>query len=313
MCMLVSEIADLLGYEIAGDDCDVYGVAWFDFAKEDDIAVINEKEELYHTKAKVVLIRPVFVQTDKTLLITYDDVEYSIVKLCEAFIMKGVLKDYRIPIKYTLDERGFYIGNDCSISENAIIQPGVMIGDNVIISDNCCIESFVSVGSGTVLGEGVRIGAGSKIGIPSFYHYYIDEQINQFDGCGVVKIGNKTIIGCNTSIQRGTISDTVIGESTMVGNMIDIGHDVKIGDNCKIVSQTGIAGNVQIKNNVTIYGQVGISNNVVVGNNVVVKGRTILSKSVNDNEVVYGLFGRKYSDEMRLIAKARRFFERKEE
>lgn len=99
----------------------------------------------------------------------------------------------------------------------------------------------------------------------------------------------------------------------MVGNMIDIGHDVKIGDNCKIVSQTGIAGNVQIKNNVTIYGQVGISNNVVVGNNVVVKGRTILSKSVNDNEVVYGLFGRKYSDEMRLIAKARRFFERKEE
>ena len=48
--MLVSEIADLLGYEIAGDDCDVYGVAWFDFAKEDDIAVINEKEELYHTK-----------------------------------------------------------------------------------------------------------------------------------------------------------------------------------------------------------------------------------------------------------------------
>lgn len=311
--MLVSEIADLLGYEIAGDDCNVSGIAWFGFATEDDIAVIREREDLNRTKAKVILTKPIFLQTDKTLLITYDDVDYSIVKLCEVFIKKGVLHDYRIPIKYTQNDSGFYVGNDCLISENAVIQPGAMIGDNVIISDNCYIDSYVSIGSGTVLGKGVRIGSGSKIGIPSFYHYYVDEQIKQFDGCGIVKIGKETIIGCNTSIQRGTISDTVIGENTMIGNAIDIGHDAKIGNNCKIVSQTGIAGNVQIKDNVTVYGQVGINNNVVVGNNVVVKGRSIVTKSVNDNEVIYGPFGRKYSDEMRLIAKAKRFFERKEE
>lgn len=310
--MLVSEIADLLGYEMVGDDCNVCGIKWFNFAKEDDIAVIGDRKDLHHTKAKVILTRPIFLQTDKTLLITYDDVDYSIVKLCEAFIQKGVLKDYRIPVKYNLDDRGFYVGNDCIISKNATIQPGAMIGNNVIISDNCYIEAFVSIGSGTVLGEGVRIGAGSKIGIASFYHYYIDDQIKQFDGCGIVIIGNETIIGCNTLIQRGTISDTVIGEGTMIGNAIDIGHDVRIGNNCKVVSQTGIAGNVQIKDNVTIYGQVGISNNVIVGNNVVVKGRTIVTKSVNDNEVVYGPFGRNYSSEMRLIAKARRFFAGKE-
>lgn len=311
--MLVSEIADLLGYEIAGDDCNVSGIAWFGFATEDDIAVIREREDLNRTKAKVILTKPIFLQTDKTLLITYDDVDYSIVKLCEVFIKKGVLHDYRIPIKYTQNDSGFYVGNDCLISENAVIQPGAMIGDNVVISDNCYIDSYVSIGSGTVLGKGVRIGSGSKIGIPSFYHYYDDEQIKQFDGCGIVKIGRETIIGCNTSIQRGTISDTVIGENTMIGNSIDIGHDVRIGSNCKIVSQTGIASCVQIKDNVTIYGQVGINNNVVVGNNVVVKGRSIVTKSVNDNEVIYGPFGRKYSDEMRLIAKAKRFFERKEE
>lgn len=311
--MLVSEIADLLGYEIVGDDCNVCGITWFDFAKKDDIAVIRERDDLYHTEAKVILTKPIIIQTDKTLLITYDDVDYSIVKLCEVLIKRGILHDYRIPIKYTYNDSGFYVGSNCSISENAVIQPGAMIGDDVIISDYCFIDAHVSIGSGTVLGEGVRIGSGSKIGVPSFYHYYIDEQINQFDGCGIVKIGDETVIGCNTLIQRGTISDTVIGKRTMIGNAIDIGHDAKIGDNCKIVSQTGIAGNVQIKDNVTIYGQVGISNNIVVGKNVVVKGRTIVTKSVNDNEIIYGPFGRKYSDEMRLIAKVRRFFERKEE
>lgn len=311
--MLVSEIADLLGYEIAGDDCEVCGITWFNLAKEDDIAVIREKTDLYHTKAKVILTKPIFIQTDKTLLITYDDVDYSIVKLCEVLIKKGILHDYRKPVKYMYNDKGFYVGSNCLISENAVIQPGAMIGDNVVISDNCFIDSYVSIGSGTVLGEGVRIGSGSKVGTPSFYHYYVDEQINQFDGCGTVKIGDDTVIGSNTIVQRGTISDTVIGKRTMIGNVIDIGHDAKIGDNCKIVSQTGIAGNVHIKNNVTIYGQVGISNNVVIGNNVVVKGRSIVTKSVDDNEIIYGPFGRKYSDEMRLIAKARRFFERKEE
>ena len=120
--MLVSEIADLLGYEIAGDDCNVSGIAWFGFATEDDIAVIREREDLNRTKAKVILTKPIFLQTDKTLLITYDDVDYSIVKLCEVFIKKGVLHDYRIPIKYTQNDSGFYVGNDCLISENAVIQ-----------------------------------------------------------------------------------------------------------------------------------------------------------------------------------------------
>lgn len=311
--MLVSEIASLLGYEIVGEDCNVCGITWFDLAKEDEIAIIREREDLYNTKAKVVLTKPIFTQTEKTLLITYDDADYSIVKLCEIFIKKGLLHDYSIPNKYTYNDYGFYVGNNCFISENAIIQPGAMIGDGAVISDNCFIDSYVSIGAGTILGEGVRIGSGSKIGMPSFYHYYIDEQIYQFDGCGIVRIGNETVVGCNTVIQRGTISDTIIGKKNMIGNAIDIGHDTEIGDNCKIVSQTGIAGNVRIKDNVTIYGQVGITNNVTVGNNVVVKGRTIVTKSVSDNEIIYGPFGRKYYDEMKLLAKARRFFERKEE
>ncbi len=311
--MLVSEITNLLGYEMVGEDCEVYGISWFDSAKEKDIAVINKKNDLKNTLADVVLTKPIIAQTDKTLIITFEDIECSFVKVCKALIDNGILEDYSTPTQYVLHERGYYVGKNCNISDTAIIRPGVMIGDNVTIEDDCFIEPYVVVGDGTVLGKKIHIGAGSKIGVPSFYHYYVDEQIKKFDGCGIVRIGDGTSIGCNTIIQRGTISDTMIGINNMIGNAIDIGHDVKIGDNCKIVSQTGIAGNVCIKNNVTIYGQVGISNNLVVGNNVVIKGRAIVSKSVNDNEIIYGPFGRKFSDEMKLIAKARRFFKGKDE
>lgn len=310
--MLVSKITTLLGYELVGDDCEVCGISWFDSARKKDIAVIDRKNDLNNTLAEVVLTRPIIAQTDKTLIITFEDIGCSFVKVCKTLIDNGILEDYSAPTQYVLHERGYYVGKNCNISDHAIIQPWVMIGDNVTIEDDCFIEPFVVVGTGTVLGKEIHIGAGSKIGVPSFYHYYVDEQIKQFDGCGIVRIGDGTSIGCNTIIQRGTISDTIIGINNMIGNAIDIGHDVKIGDNCKIVSQTGIAGNVCIKNNVTIYGQVGISNNLVVGNNAVIKGRTIVSKSVNDNEIIYGPFGRTFSDEIKLVAKVRRFFKGKD-
>ena len=127
-----------------------------------------------------------------------------------------------------------------------------------------------------------------------------------------MRIASGTIIGSNSVIQRGTLSDTYIGTNNMIGDMVVVGHDVIIGNNCKIVSQTGIAGCAIIKDNVTIYGQVGISNNVVIGNNVVVKGRTIVTKTVDDNQVIYGPFGRNYAEEMKLIARVRNFFKGKE-
>ncbi len=311
--MLVSEIADLLGYEVVGTDCEILGISWPNSAKEKEIAVINRKNDLSSTLAKVVLTKPIIVQTKKTLLITFEDIENSFVKICKILIDNGIMVDYSIPTQYVLHDSGYYFGKNCRISSKAIIQPGVMIGDNVTIADDCILEPFVTIGSGTVLEKGVHIGSGSKIGVPSFYHYYVEEKIMNFNGCGIVKIGVGTSIGCNTIIQRGTISDTVIGSNSMIGNVIDVGHDVNIGNNCKITSQTGIAGNSCIKDNVLIYGQVGISNNLVIGNNVVIKGRTIVSKSVDDNEVIYGSFGRKYSDEMKLIAKARHFFKGKDE
>lgn len=311
--MLASEIAKELDYELVGDDIDITGIARIEDAGTGDIAVAEKKSDINKTEAKIILTKPVIQMTEKSLLITYESIECAMVKVCGILIKNKLIVDYSIPVKYQLNDRGYYVGKNCMISSSAVIQPNAMIEDNVIIGDNCIIEPFAVIKSGTVIENDVHIAAGSRIGEDSFYHYYNDGCIKQFCGCGIVRIKHHTHIGCNTVIQRGTISDTIIGVNCMIGNFIDIGHDVQIGDGCKIVSQSGIAGNAKLKDNVLMYGQSGIKNNVTVGRNVIIKARTCVSKSVGDNQIVYGTFGRDYSNEMKYIAKIRKFFERKDE
>ena len=122
-------------------------------------------------------------------------------------------------------------------------------------------------------------------------------------------------VGAGTKIWQFCVvfPDAKIGKNCNICANVLIENDVIIGDNCKIVSQTGIASDVTILNNVTIFGQAGVSNGVIIGNNVVVKGKSIVTKSVPDDVVIYGPFGRTYSEEMKLVAKVRKFFDRKDE
>ena len=87
-------------------------------------------------------------------------------------------------------------------------------------------------------------------------------------------MGRGVEVGCNTVIQRGTLSDTIIGDGTLIGDLVEIGHDVKAGVGSLIVSQAGISGNVTIGDGVEIYGQAGVANWLDIGD-----GATIMAKA----------------------------------
>jgi len=310
--MKISELAEKLDYDIVGNsEFNITGITYPDEAQSNQIAVAKNRNEVNRTQANVVLTNPRLLKTEKTMLITWDDIDCAMVKVCAALIENGELPDYSAPIQYKKNDSGIYIGHDVSIDISSYVAPNVMIGDNVVIGKNCIIQTNVIIGSGTVIFDGVHIDSGTKVGADSFYHLY-DKKMTHFVGVGQTVISEGVHIGCNSIVQRGTISNTFIGENSMIGNCVDIGHDVKIGENCKIVSQSGIAGNVVIKNNVIIYGQAGIANDVTIGNNVTVKAKTLVSKSIENNQVVCGLYGRNNYDEIKLQAKIRRFFNRKD-
>ena len=311
--MKVSELTKKLDYDFWGVDREITGIAYWEQASKTDIAIAFQKSEIEKTQAEIILTRPIVHMTDKTLIMVSDRLDLAMIKVCRVLMNKGILPDYSMPAKPSLCSGGYYVGQNCCIDASAIISPGAVLGNDIVIEKNCIVESFSVIGSGTWIGESVHISAGSRIGADSFYHYKNNDGIwKQFTGCGRTVIGRNTHIGYNTVIQRGTLSDTEIGESCMIGNMVDIGHDVRIGNNCRIVSQSGIAGNSILKNNVHVLGQVGIGNHIVLGNNVTVKAKSLVSKSVADNHTVFGLFGRDADEELKLNAKIRRFFNRKE-
>jgi UDP-3-O-[3-hydroxymyristoyl] glucosamine N-acyltransferase len=104
----------------------------------------------------------------------------------------------------------------------------------------------------------------------------------------MVIIGNNVEIGCNNTIDRGSLSNTMIGENTYLDNQIHIAHNVQIGKNCIITAQVGFAGSAIIGNKVMIGGQAGISGHLNIGNNVQIGGGSGVIKNIPDNSKIMG-------------------------
>ena len=105
---------------------------------------------------------------------------------------------------------------------------------------------------------------------------------------GIVIIGENSEIGCGSTIDRGSMSNTVIGKNTYLDNQIHVAHNVKIGNNCIIAGQVGFAGSTTLGNGVMIGGQAGISGHLKVGNNVQIGGGSGVIEDIPDNSKIMG-------------------------
>ena len=104
----------------------------------------------------------------------------------------------------------------------------------------------------------------------------------------IVIINDNSEIGCGSTIDRGSMSNTIIGKNTYLDNQIHIAHNVKIGDNCIIAGQVGFAGSSTLGNHVMIGGQAGVSGHLKIGNNVKIGGGSGVIKDITDNSKVMG-------------------------
>ena len=123
---------------------------------------------------------------------------------------------------------------------------------------------------------------------PGFGFFPNINQNIRYPQIGMVIIEDNVEIGCGSTIDRGSLSNTVIGKNTFLDNQIHIAHNVKIGENCIIAGQVGFAGSSTIGNNVMIGGQSGISGHLKIGNNVKIGGGSGVIKSIPDNTKIMG-------------------------
>ena len=172
------------------------------------------------------------------------------------------------------------IGKNCLIGHNSIIESNVVIGDNCSIGSNVIIRK-------TLVGNNVNILDGCVIGKKGF-GFFPDKKKNfRYPHIGIVIIEDNSEIGCGATIDRGSLSNTIIGKNTFIDNQVHIAHNNKIGNNCIIAGQVGFAGSSSLGDNVMIGGQAGISGHLNIGSNVQIGGGSGVIKNIpNDSKVM---------------------------
>ena len=184
-------------------------------------------------------------------------------------------------------------GKNILIGENVSIGSNCLIGHNTIIEKNVSIGNYCSIGSNsiirnTLIKDNVKILDNCVIGKHGFGFFPINNSNLRYPHIGIVIIEDNCEIGCGSTIDRGSMSNTVLGKNTYLDNQIHIAHNVKIGENSIIAGQVGIAGSSTLGKNVKIGGQAGISGHLKIGDNVEIAGGSGVIKNIQDNSKVMG-------------------------
>ncbi len=228
--------------------------------------------------------------------IIVDNVLMATAKITEIFYPDSVTDDFDTTskdINKTIFKKKIKFGKNVLVGKNVKIGKNCVIGHNSIIEKNVIIGNDCSIGSNviirnTIIHNNVHILDGCIIGKKGF-GFFPDKKINyRYPQIGVVIINDYAEIGCGSTIDRGSMSNTIIGKNTYLDNQIHIAHNVKIGDNCIIAGQVGFAGSSTLGNHVMIGGQAGVSGHLKIGNNVKIGGGSGVINDIPDNSKVMG-------------------------
>jgi len=271
-------------------DAKIGDVTFFnDLKYENDIkitkasaCIVSKKLAKYLNKNTIPIIsQNSLLDFYKTVILFYPDSLTDNEKVINSINIKQFLKKNISIGKNTLIDKTVSIGNNTDIGNNVIIKQGVHIGKKCKIGSNVIIEN-------ALLGDNIIIKSGTLIGQTGFGFNFDKKKRIKFPHIGRVIIENDVLIGSFCTIDRGSLTDTVIGEFTSIDNHVQIAHNVKIGNFCMIAAQSGIAGSTIIGNNVKIGGQTGISGHLSIGNNVKIGGKSGVIADISDNQTVMG-------------------------
>ena len=299
----ISEIFKLLdvNYDQLINDQDISNIK--------DLITSNKSDvTFFHSKKYKNIVK----KTKASFCITTENLMNELPKNCQPIIVKNVLvstskitaKFYPNSINDNFDStaeiitktkfkdkvifgKNVLIGNNVSIGSNCIIGHNTIVEQNVSIGNNCSIGSNVVIRN-TLVKDNVKILDNCVLGKHGFGFFPVNDKNLRYPHIGMVVIEDNCEIGCGSTIDRGSMSNTIIGKNTFLDNQIHIAHNVKIGKNSIIAGQVGIAGSTILGNNVKIGGQAGISGHLKIGNNVEIAGGSGVIKDIPENSKVMG-------------------------
>jgi UDP-3-O-[3-hydroxymyristoyl] glucosamine N-acyltransferase len=179
---------------------------------------------------------------------------------------------------------------------------GAVIGAGVAVGDDTTIYPHVTCYPGTVVGARVILHAGARLGVDGFGYVSGPAGNEKIPHVGQCIIGDDVEIGANTTIDRGSVDDTVIGAGTKIDNLVHIAHNCRIGARCLIMGQVGLAGSVRVEDGAILAGQVGVGGHLTVGAGAQVGGQGGVIGDIPAGAVVSGYPARPHREAMRATA-----------
>lgn len=276
----------------------------------------EEIQNLSQTKAKAALV-PLGVSIDSITTIEVERPRLAMMKLLNMFYTAPETHVGVHPSAVVHPEAK--LGRNVSIGPNVVISRGVEVGDNTkimansyigagsLIGQDCFFHAGINLGDRTKIGNKVVLHHGVSIGADGFsfvtenpdnieqarkegaiLEENVSQKIFKIYSIGAVEIADNVEVGANTTIDRGTIENTCIGEDTKIDNQVMIGHNCKIGRGCMIVSQVGIAGSCVIGDRVVIAGQAGLADHLSIGNDSIIGPSAGVTKSFPEKSIIIG-------------------------
>lgn len=161
-------------------------------------------------------------------------------------------------------EAGAVIGPDAQVGSGTVIAPNAVIGPSCRIGRDGYVGPGVTI-QHALLGNRVIVHAGARIGQDGFGYVLGRAGLEKMPQLARVVVQDDVEIGANTTIDRGTLSDTVIGEGTKIDNLVQIAHNVRIGRSCVLAAHCGLSGSVTLGDGVMLGGRVGIADHLTIG------------------------------------------------
>lgn len=210
--------------------------------------------------------------------------------------------------------RGVRIGKGVSIGPCAVVGDGATVGDSSVIDAHVVIGPGVSIGSachlypgvtlypGSTLGDRVIAHAGVRIGGDGYGYVFAGGAHQKIPHVGRCIIHDDVEIGANSTIDRGSIDDTVIGAGTKIDNLVQVGHNCTVGRLCLIMSQVGLAGSTKVGDGVVLAGQAGVSGHLEIGDRARVAAQAGVFGDVPAGETWSGYPARPHRESLRASA-----------
>jgi UDP-3-O-[3-hydroxymyristoyl] glucosamine N-acyltransferase len=179
-----------------------------------------------------------------------------------------------------------FVGPRARVGKGSVLYPGVYLDADTQVGTACVLHPNVVVRFGCRLGDRVILHAGVVIGSDGFGYAGRGAERVKIPQVGIVVVEDDVEIGANTTVDRATLGQTVIGKGSKIDNLVQIAHNVVIGEHSVIAAQTGVAGSARLGKNVSLAGQVGVVNHIKIGDGAIIGPQSGVGQSVPSGAVL---------------------------